>query len=91
VQRRLKSGSLGYEDEKYSYVVVTRGGADRCVSRVLRRPVAEPRRVSLRLCASGGLRQELVTRREGDRYRAARKARWGGSWQPVGKEARDAI
>ena len=90
VQRRLKSGSLGYEDEKYSYVVVTRGEVDRCAARVLRRPVAEPRRVSLRLCASGGLRQELVTRREGDRYRAARKARWGGSWQPVGKEARDA-
>ena len=40
VQRRLKGGSLGYEDEKYAYVAVTRGDADRCAARVLRRPVA---------------------------------------------------
>lgn len=89
VQRRLKGGSLGYEDEKYAYVAVTRGDADRCAARVLRRPVAQSRRVSLRLCASGGLRQELVTRREGERYRAARKTRWGDGWQPADEEAGD--
>lgn len=86
VQRRLKGGSLGYEDEKYSYVAVTRGRSDPCRARVLRRPMAEPRRVPLRLCASGGLRQELVSRREGERYRAARKTRWGDCWQPAGME-----
>ena len=80
VQRRLKGGSLAYEDEKYAYVAVTRGRAEPCAARVLRRPVAEPRRVSLRLCATAGLRQELVTRREGERYRAARKTGWGDGW-----------
>ena len=89
VQRRLKGGSLGYEDEKYAYVAVTRGDADRCAARVLRRPVAQSRRVSLRLCTSEGLRQELVTRREGERYRAARKTRWGDGWQPAAGEAGD--
>lgn len=86
VQRRLKSGSLAYEDEKYSYVAVVRGDAVPCAARVLRRPVIEPRRVSLRLCAREGLRRELVTRREGDRYRAARKSRWGDGWQPNAAE-----
>lgn len=80
VQRRLKNGSLAYEDEKYAYVAVTRANAEPCAARVLRRPRLEPRRVSLRLCATGGLRHELVTRREGDRYRAARKTRWGDGW-----------
>ena len=89
VQRRLKSGSLAYEDEKYSYVAVVRGDAVPCDARVLRRPVIEPRRVSLRLCAREGLRRELVTRREGDRYRAARKSRWGDGWQPNAAETED--
>ena len=81
LQRRLKRGSLGYEDEKFSYVAVTRGNADPCAARVLRRPRREPRRVALRLCTADGLREELVTRREGERYRAARKTGWGDGWE----------
>ena len=87
LQRRLKGGSLGYEDEKFSYVAVTRGNADPCAARVLRRPRREPRRVALRLCTADGLREELVTRREGERYRAARKTGWGDGWEPAGAEA----
>ena len=83
LQRRLKRGSLGYEDEKFSYVAVTRGNADPCAARVLRRPRREPRRVGLRLCTADGLRDELVTRREGERYRAARKVGWGDGWTPA--------
>ena len=82
LQRRLKGGSLPYEDEKYAYLAVTRGDAEPCAARVLRRPAAGPRRVSLRLCTAGGLGAELVTRRAGDRYRAARKLRWGDGWRP---------
>ena len=89
LQRRLKRGSLGYEDEKFSYVAVTRGNADPCAARVLRRPRGEPRRVSLRLCTADGLREELVTRREGERYRAARKLGWGDGWAPTTDEIGD--
>ena len=84
LQRRLKRGSLGYEDEKFSYVAVARGNADPGAARVLRRPRREPRRVALRLCTADGLRDELVTRREGERYRAARKTGWGDGWEPAG-------
>ena len=91
--RKLKGGALGWEDEKYSYVAVTRGSAEPCTARVLRRPLAGCRRVSLRLCAAEGLRQEQVPRRGGERYRAARKARWGDGWErdaagpPAGRRA----
>ncbi|MCY4027973.1 MAG: methyltransferase type 11 [Acidobacteria bacterium] len=83
LQRRLKEGRLAYEDEKYAYVALTRGEPDPCTGRVLRRPSAGPRRRRLRLCTVAGVREELVTRREGARYRAARKVRWGEGWAPA--------
>ena len=83
LQRRLKDGRLAYEDEKFAYVALTRSEPDACRGRVLRRPSAEPRRRRLRLCTVAGVREELVTRREGARYRAARKIRWGEGWTPA--------
>ncbi|MGH9830622.1 MAG: small ribosomal subunit Rsm22 family protein, partial [Blastocatellia bacterium] len=37
-QRRLKSGTLPYEDEKFSYVLVTRDPAETAAARIIRRP-----------------------------------------------------
>ena len=53
LQRRLKGGTLAFEDEKFSYVVVTRQRSDRCRARVLRRPDRAPRRVSLEWHTNG--------------------------------------
>ena len=79
LQRRLKCGSLPYEDEKYSYVIATRGPGEPSPARVIRRPRANPGRVALRLCTREGLCDETVTRRH-DAYRQARKVRWGDHW-----------
>ena len=80
--RRIKQGSLGYEDEKYSYVVVTRRAAAACGARVLRRPRTEKGHVTLHLCERDGTRRAVITRRERDQFRAARKVAWGDGWQP---------
>ena len=82
VHRRLKYASLGYEDEKYAYVAVTREPADRCVARVLRRPRIEKGHVTLRLCERDGVRKAVVARRDREGFRAARKAGWGDAWNP---------
>ncbi len=82
LQRRLKDGTLAFEDEKYAYVVATREPGERCHARVLRRPERAPRRVTLRLCAADGLRTEQITRGRSADYRVARKLRWGEAWEP---------
>ena len=79
LHRRLKRGALAYEDEKYSYVIATRGPGARSTARVIRRPRISSGHVSLRLCTPDGLRDETVTRSR-EAYRRARKARWGDSW-----------
>ena len=83
VQRQLKQGSLGYEDEKYAYVAVTREDADRCDARVVRRPRIEKGHVTLHLCEPDGVRRAVVARRDRESYRAARKVAWGDAWSPI--------
>ena len=87
LQRRLKGGTLPFEDEKYAYVVVSREPGERCNGRILRRPDRAPRFVTLRLCATDGLRTERITRGQPADYRLARKARWGEAWEPAARVA----
>jgi ribosomal protein RSM22 (predicted rRNA methylase) len=76
--RRIKGGELGHEDEKFAYVTLTRLPAARPESRVVRHPQYRPKQVQLTLCeADGELRNRLVTKSMGARYRAAKKAEWG--------------
>jgi len=77
LHRRLKGGDLGYEDEKYSYVAVTRESLALSGARVLRHPQHRPGLIELALCTTAGTRRELVTKRDRERFRAARKADWG--------------
>ncbi|MGI8867806.1 MAG: small ribosomal subunit Rsm22 family protein [Mycobacteriales bacterium] len=79
--RQAKSGALGHEDEKFSYVAVTRRDADRAAARVLRHPVRPPRRVELRVCAPDGVRRLRIGKSR-DGYRAARDLGWGDGVPP---------
>jgi ribosomal protein RSM22 (predicted rRNA methylase) len=93
VHRRLKGGELGYEDEKFSYVAAVRSDAPAVAAvtvaavaasgRVLRRPTRGKGLVSLYLCTpSDGLAREVVSKRQGPDYRAARDVSWGDQWPP---------
>lgn len=84
LHRQVKGGSLPYEDEKFSYVAATRSAAPDgagTADRVVRHPRTRKGQVLLELCApDGALRRETVTKRSGERYRAARDAAWGDTW-----------
>lgn len=78
LHREAKAASRSWEDEPFSYVVVTRLPADPAARVVLGRPRSRPGRVEVRICAADGrIQREVVSRREGPRYRAARDLAWG--------------
>jgi ribosomal protein RSM22 (predicted rRNA methylase) len=78
--RRMKKGELGHEDEKFSYVAFTKLGAHRPETRIVRHPLYRPKQVQLTLCTAEGLKQTTVTKSQGERYRAAKKADWGDAF-----------
>jgi ribosomal protein RSM22 (predicted rRNA methylase) len=77
VHRAAKGAALGYEDEKFSYVAVARQPTIRATARVLRHPQTRPRLIQLELCTPSGVRSVAVTKRDNERFRQARKVRWG--------------
>ncbi|WP_206785373.1 small ribosomal subunit Rsm22 family protein [Amycolatopsis sp. MtRt-6] len=82
LHRKLKAGTLGFEDEKFAYVVATRSTPERPEARIIRHPKKHKGWVALDLCtASEGLKPAVaVSKKQGPRYRAARDAEWGDGW-----------
>ncbi|MFI9718565.1 small ribosomal subunit Rsm22 family protein [Streptomyces sp. NPDC052396] len=82
LHRQVKGGSLAYEDEKFSYVAAVREESlPEAAPRIVRRPQIRKGQVLLDLCTpEDGLVRETVTKRHGERYRAARDADWGDAW-----------
>jgi ribosomal protein RSM22 (predicted rRNA methylase) len=78
-QHRLaKSGDVPWEDEKFIFVAASRTPADAPAARVLAPPQTASGTVRLKLCqADGSAAEQLVTRREGAAFKAARRLDWG--------------
>lgn len=90
LHRRLKGGSLGHEDEKFSYVAFTRLPLGRPQARIVRHPMQGQGHVRLQLCVDGAaLRSEVIARSNKALYKAARQAQWGDAWPPILNEDAD--
>jgi ribosomal protein RSM22 (predicted rRNA methylase) len=87
--RAAKGGSLGYEDEKYAYVAVSRRPTERTEARVVRHPQSRPRLIQLALCTTDGLKSVVVTRSDRERFRRARKVNWGDGFDYTAEDATD--
>jgi ribosomal protein RSM22 (predicted rRNA methylase) len=77
LHRRIKDGALGYEDEKFSYVALSKEPVETARARIVRRPEHQPGLIVLQTCTAEGLKTERATKRDKDAFRAARRARWG--------------
>ncbi len=83
IHRSAKLGSLSYEDEKFSYVVLTREPPRRVApARIVRKPIRSGGHVHLDLCNARGLQRTTVARSDKEHYRDARDAEWGCVWPP---------
>jgi ribosomal protein RSM22 (predicted rRNA methylase) len=71
--RAAKDAERGFEDEKFSYVVLCREPHPRAAARVLRRPDLRPGHVALDLCTPTGLERRTVSKKSGPAYKVARK------------------
>jgi ribosomal protein RSM22 (predicted rRNA methylase) len=80
--RQVKGAALGYEDEKFSYIVASREAFPAPGSRVVRHPRKHSGHVQLTLCSRNGIEVRTIARSDRTSYKPARQAEWGDSWLP---------
>lgn len=77
LHRRAKGVELGYEDEKFSYAVLSREPAPRAGARIIRQPQPRSGHVLLATCEADGIHARTVSRKQGVLYKKAKGAAWG--------------
>lgn len=78
LHRHLKEGALGYEDEKFSYLIASKKISSPKGDRILRHPFKGSGFVRFNLCTEEGTNTErVVSRKNKELYREARDAKWG--------------
>lgn len=78
--RLLKNGELNYEDEKFSYLVASKSTSLQTNARILQHPQIRSGHVNLTVCTQDGLRKQVISRRDQELYKRARKWEWGDTY-----------
>ncbi|MBR6789236.1 MAG: methyltransferase domain-containing protein [Oscillospiraceae bacterium] len=77
LHKQLKGGDVPYEDEKFSFLAVSKAPVEPAPSRILRHPLKEAGKITLKLCRPEGIIEKAVTKKYGDLFKQARKASGG--------------
>ena len=76
--KQVKDAAVPFEDEKFSYVVLSQTAPAKRLSRVLAQPAQSKAAITAKLCTEDGVSLTTIQRRDKDAYAKARRWRWGG-------------
>ena len=77
--KQLKGADAPFEDEKFSYVALSRTAPVKRAARVLAQPAQTKAAITAKLCTTNGVALATVPRRDKDAYARARRWRWGNA------------
>jgi ribosomal protein RSM22 (predicted rRNA methylase) len=75
--RLAKEGSLGYEDEKFSYVILSKQAVAPAFSRLLKDPFRRKGHTLITLCSKEGIEEKTITKKDKGNYKLINKLKWG--------------
>lgn len=81
LHRLLKGAEAPYEDEKFAFLALSKSSASQCSARILRHPLIEAGRITLKLCTPNGIVSKAYTKKSGSLFKTARKADCGDSFK----------
>ena len=77
----LKGGDAPYEDEKFTYIALSRQAVEGAKARILRHPKIESGKITLSLCTAEGKETAIITKKDKAIFKVARKAKAGDSFR----------
>ncbi|AEF17873.1 Ribosomal small subunit Rsm22 [Thermoanaerobacterium xylanolyticum LX-11] len=81
IHRKVKNGQLPYEDEKFSYICVSKKHCNMIKSRIIRHPQIRKGHIILDLCTKDGIKKVTVKKSDGDIYKKSRNSKWGSVFE----------
>lgn len=77
IQRQAKKGELGYEDEKFSYIALSRTPIKQNDAIILRHPQIATGHVKIKVCTKNGIEERIYTKKDKDIYKKVKKLNAG--------------
>lgn len=77
IHKNLKNAELAYEDEKFSYIVVANRKYNFPEKRILRHPIIEKGKITLKICNKGNIEIKIITKKDKEIYKSAKKKKCG--------------
>ena len=78
LHRQVKGGELGYEDEKYSYLVLSKTKPETRSDRILRKPQKSSGVMHFDVCSKKGVcERKVVSKRDKEAFSSLKKKEWG--------------
>lgn len=79
LHKQLKNADAPYEDEKFCFLAAAKEPCGKQAARILRRPIIEPGKITLRLCSENGVSDSVITR-SSPLFKSARKSDTGDTF-----------
>lgn len=77
VHKLLKNADLPYEDEKFSYIAISKEKYDNSGIRILRHPMIEKGKITLKVCHNGEIEDMIVTKKDKELFKVVKKKKCG--------------
>ena len=77
IHRQAKNGTLGYEDEKFSYIAFSKVPVDNKGERILRHPQINSGYVKVKVCTANGIEEKTYSKKDKEIYKKVRKMNAG--------------
>ncbi len=77
VHKYIKEATVPYEDEKFTYIAISKKDYGREKARILRKPIVQNGKIILKLCQDGKIVDMIVTKKDKEMYKYAKKKECG--------------
>lgn len=77
MHKQIKDVDVPYEDEKFTYIAVSRSQYKNAEARILRHPIIEKGKITLDVCSANGVEKLNIYKKDGELYKKAKKSQCG--------------
>lgn len=77
IHKFVKDAEAPYEDEKFSYIAISKEKINNSGSRILRHPIISSGFIKMKLCTNGNIEEKTFTKKDKEIFKRAKKLKCG--------------